>query len=121
MHKRLHFLGDKYKPVVLPVKQKIGEEDVNVQITPTIEIQYKTFAVKAISETGSASHMAYKGKTIQKIKELQESGFRKGITIPRMWTINDSGELYELEAKQVVRKMYPFLYEPKEEEREEIK
>lgn len=53
--------------------------------------------------------MAYKGKTKEKIKKLKERGFLKGITIPRMWTTNENGDLYELTEDQIVKKMYPFL------------
>ena len=112
-------MGEDHKPVILPVRRKIEGKEVNVQIMPTIEIQYKTFAVKAISETGSASHMIYKGKTIQKIRELKQHGFFGGITIPKMWSTNERGEIYELTDDQVVNKMYPFLNKFGEKGKEE--
>lgn len=84
-------------------EEKWGLSEIDV---PAVECQFKTIAVELNPE---ASHHDYKRvNKFEAQKLLEEKALIIGKDIPRMWISSDGG-MRELEYKEIIQKIYPFV------------
>lgn len=73
---------------------------------PAVECQFKTIEVELNPE---ASHHDYKKINRKEMqKKLENETLEIGRQIPRMWVSRENG-FYELEYKEIIQKLYPFV------------
>lgn len=73
---------------------------------PAVECQFKTIAVELNPE---ASHHDYKNVNKAEIQsKLEKEALIIGKQIPRMWVSRENG-FYELEYKEIIQRLYPFI------------
>ena len=106
--------GYKAKHRVFALNKETSKEiadkfNVDENLFPLFECQFKTIAVAIEANTGTAAHINYKGidpKAIQ--KKFNNNEFIINYNIPQMWVSKDN-QMVKLSSDETLKKLYPFL------------